>query len=306
MTDYKNKNFTYNKFGCFTIAREGVNFIHQKGFGEDADEVLANSTSFGDPQPESIKLFRVKGDFYLSMTLFDRELDKGRGLIVGLNSTKTKNIEILQLLTGLKDKVSSIETFNDFSKTDSLTVPYRDLEPVTVNTKIPKIDGILFAILTQMPLIILGSHNEVLSYLHYFVSFLPTWCLQNFSFVTQSSNLTEDVTLIGVPPTNDNLQTIERNQSEVQTIFDVAKMKVLAPFTSNFCRKLAKKVKYAKKEEILADLKHLYELIKTYENISTIEEAVEKLNIHNDDAQFFLAVKSALKGKPIDPNSIKS
>ncbi|MFX0094707.1 MAG: hypothetical protein ACFFBD_23425 [Candidatus Hodarchaeota archaeon] len=291
---------TFDIFGHFIISRKTIEFINQQGFGDQADSILANVVPFGDPQPLSIKLSIFQNHYYICLTRFDRERDVGRGIIIDCTSISSDHtFQRERLFPELKNILSSDERFNDSSRKKSLTLTPAKLEKLPLNFDIPNLDGFLFAILTHMPIILVGTHQEILVLFQMFAEVLPPRAIQNLTYVTQSASLAENVKVVGLPPKNANLKVIQRKNNLTVTVVFISQKKVFAPFTSKLCQKLANALRQNKFNQASMLLIEFLELVEHHTEVNSEKDAMVMLNLNYSDAKLFLGIKNALAGNPM-------
>ena len=292
-----------SKFGFIRITRDEVVFVSSHNLEENNDIILANCMPFGHPQKESVKFIDINQQYYLCFLKFDLKKDKGYGLIVQTDINFYDKIKIHQIYPGLRSLISSEKEFEKNSKLTSLIIPKQEIVVEKFEFKINNLDGILFSIFTRSPIVMVGTHEEILKYYSQFNSFLPKWVVTGFTFVSQTGSLNENVSVIGISPKEEVIKGLQRIGSPKRTIILIEQNKTFSSYTSNYCRKLAKALNNNDYPEFYLLMDDLFKKVKQYD-FDTIQQASDSLKVGIDDAKLLYAMKQALSGNPINPEEI--
>ncbi|NHJ05581.1 MAG: GTP-binding protein [Candidatus Heimdallarchaeota archaeon] len=298
------QNIFINNFGFFEISREKIQFIVNQGFGSLEEKILAEAIPFGEPCSRSIKLSKIEDDFFLCISRFDLEKDLGQGIIFRYVFPNL-NFAVKEFVVNrLFEIISSQELLNEIVKENILHFKTKKINSVFRNFELPNFDGIIFSILTQIPIIVFGENEEIMDFLSMLIRILPNWALNKYTFVTQTTSFAENVTMIGLRPTIENLEMIERRNDTHLPVIHLTKNKVFAPFTSKICIDFAKEMEKRSDKSSKKILDDLYELISGNSDINSVSEVISRLNLKYNDAQLFIGIKKAQEGKPINPREI--
>ena len=289
------------QFGLFTISRQKIDFIHKINLGEFDEHILANSLPFGEPPNKSFKFSTVNGEKYLCYSQFNPKSDEGRGILINISFKKDLLKQTMRILSSLEDIVLSNEIFNNLFQSKKISIIIKEFNFLRMQPKNNHLDGILFALLAHTPLTIIGTHEQVIYFLNYFIEILPSWITDSYTFITQTNSLSENVKIVGLKPKTSILKNIENEKAFGRTIVCLDKEKVFAPFTSQFCRKSALLLKEDNFESFKNNLNEFHQLILQNSSIKNVDEAMKDLSLDFDNAQLFIALKAVMDGAPIDP-----
>lgn len=292
-----------SKFGFIRITRDEVVFVSCQNLEENNDIILANCMPFGHPQKESVKFTDINNQLYLCFSKFDMKKDRGYGLIVQTDSNFYDKIKIHQIYPGLRSLIETEKEFEKNSKLTSLIVPKLELVTEKLDIKINNLDGILFSIFTRKPIVLVGTHEEILKYYSQFNTILPKWVTVGFTFVSQTGSLNENVRVIGISPKEEIIKGLQRIGSPNRTIIFIEQNKTFSSHTSNYCRKLAKALNDNDHQEFYLLMDELFKKVRQY-NFNTIHQASESLKIGLDDTKLLFAMKEAISGNPVNPEEI--
>ncbi|HUU77174.1 MAG TPA: ADP-ribosylation factor-like protein [candidate division Zixibacteria bacterium] len=298
------QNIFINNFGFFEITRDKVQFTVNQGFGSLEEKILAEAIPFGEPCSKSIKLSKIEDEFYLSISRFDFDKDLGYGIIFRYVFPNL-NFAVKEFVVNrLFEIISSQELLNEIAKENILHFKTKKVDSIFRNFELPNLDGIIFSILTQIPIIVFGENEEIMDFLMMLIRILPNWALNKYTFVTQTTSLTENVTMIGLKPTEENLEMIERRNDPHLPVIHLTKNKVFAPFTSKICIDFAKEIEMKSDRSSTKILDDFYELITSNNDIDSVSVVISRLNLKYNDAQLFIGIKKAQEGEPINPREI--
>ncbi len=296
-------NIPISKFGFIRITRDEVVFVSSQNLDENKDIILANCMPFGHPQKESFKFVEINRQLYLCFSKFDLKKDKGYGLIIQTDSNFYDKVKIHQIYPGLRSLINTEKEFEKNSKLKSLIIPKMELVTEKLDLIINNLDGILFSILARTPIILVGTHEEVLKYYGMFNSFLPKWITAGFTFVSQTGSLSENVDVVGISTKEEIIQGIQRIGSPKRTIIFIDQNRTFSPNTSSYCRKFAKTLNDNDFSRFYLKMDKLFHMVKQYD-FETVLKASEKLKIGIDDAKLLHAIKHAQSGNPLKPDEI--
>ena len=292
-----------SKFGFIKISRDEVVFVNCQNMEENPNIILANCLPFGDPQKEAVKFVEINGQHYLCFSKFNLKKDIGFGLIIQMDKKFYAKIKIHQLYPSLKSLIETEKKFEKNSKTTSLIIPKKELVVEKLDLKINNLDGVLFSIFARTPIVLVGTHMEVLKYYGLFNTILPKWVTTGFTFVSQTGSLSENVDVIGISPNEAIIKGLQRMGSPNKTIVFLKQNKSFSPNTSNICRKLAKTLNDNNLSDFYLQMDELLSIVKQFD-YETVQQASDSLKIGIDDAKLFFAVKQAQMGNPIKPKEI--
>ena len=167
-------------------------------------------------------------------------------------------------------------------------------------------DGIIFTLLVGAPLYVLTEQKNIITYLKRFQDLFPLKVSNKTTVVSYSNSFKENVSMIGMKPTPDNLTSLEKQKSLTNTIWYIEKEKVFATFTSNLTQKWAKLLDHNKDLEFKNELLNFCKKIESNLDLETTEEVVEKLGLSLNDAQLFIGLKSLLSWERKDIKTISN
>jgi len=292
-----------SKFGFIRITRDEVVFVSSQNLEDNKDIILANCMPFGHPQKESFKFVEINRQLYLCFSKFDLKKDKGYGLIIQTNSKFYGKVKIHQIYPGLRSLINTEKEFEKNSKLKSLIIPKMELVTEKLDLIINNLDGILFSLFTRTPIVLVGTHNEVLKYYGIFNTILPKWITVGFTFVSQTGSLNENVDVVGISPKDEIIKGLQRIGSPKKTIIFIDQNRTFSPNTSSYCRKLAKTLNDNDFSSFYLKMDKLFSMVKQYD-YETIQQASDTLKIGIDDAKLLHAMKQAQSGNPLKPDEI--
>ncbi|MHA1126720.1 MAG: hypothetical protein ACTSO7_06125 [Candidatus Heimdallarchaeota archaeon] len=292
-----------SKFGFIRLTRDEVVFVSSQNLEENKDIILANCMPFGHPQKESVKFVEINRQLYLCFSKFNFKNDNGYGLIVQTDSNFYDKVKIHQIYPGLRSLISTEKEFEKNSKLQTLIIPRKELITEKLDLIINNLDGILFSIFARTPIVLVGTHEEVLKYYGMFNTLLPKWVVVGFTFVSQTGSLSENVSVIGISPKDEIIKGLQRIGSPKRTIIFIRQNKTFSPNTSNYCRKLAKTLNDNDFSRFYLKMDKLFSMVKQYD-YESVQQASDTLKIGIDDAKLLYAMKQAQSGNPIKPDEI--
>ena len=290
--------FIFKSFGLFEISRDSVNYIKEKNLGKDSENILANATPFGIPFENVFKISIINNDNYFSLLKFNPGTDKGKGIIIKLTNEFLEKYPT-SLLVDIIDEFVDDETDLDEIK---ITIKERRIDEI--DPHIPNLDGIIFTLLVGAPLYILTEQKNIIRYFKRFQDLFPLKVSNKATVVSYSNSFKENVSMIGMRPTTDNLSSLEKQKSITNTIWYIEKGKTFATFTSNLTQRWARLLDQNKDHEFKNELIDFCNKIDSNSNLETTEEVVQKMGLSLNDAQLFIGLKSLLKGQRKDITKI--
>ena len=294
------ENFLFKSFGLFEISRDSVKFIKEKNLGKDSETILANATPYGMPFEDVFKISIINKASYFSYLKFNSGSDKGKGIILKLTEEFLEKYPTSILV----DKVKSIVEKGE--NLDEVQISIQEHKVEEINPNIPNLDGIIFTLLVGAPLYVLTEQKNIITYLKRFQDLFPLKVSNKTTVVSYSNSFKENVSMIGMKPTSDNLTSLEKQKSLTNTIWYIEKEKVFATFTSNLTQKWAKLLDHNKDLEFKNELLNFCKKIESNPDLETTEEVVEKLGLSLNDAQLFIGLKSLLSWERKDIKTISN
>lgn len=299
ITENETKSFTFTSFGFFDISRNSVKYTKERNLGNDSENILANATPFGIPFDNVFKISLINGVVYFTILKFNSKTDTGNGLIIRLTEEFLSKhptsllIENMEELYSLGTEIDKIE----------ITCKLTKIEEVDEN--IPNLDGIIFTLLVGGPIYALSDQKTIIKYFKRFQDLFPLKISNKATIVSNSNSFKENVSMIGMEPTSNNLASLEKLKSITNTIWYIEKEKVFATFSSNLTKHWAKLVDQNKDEEFKKALLDFCDLIEKNPDLENTQDVVGNLSLSLNDAQLFIGLKNLLQGERKDLNNIE-
>ena len=252
------------------------------------------------PFEDVFKISIINKASYFSYLKFNSGSDKGKGIILKLTEEFLEKYPTSILV----DKVKSIVEKGE--NLDEVQISIQEHKVEEKNPKNPNLDGIILTILVGAPLYVLTEQKNIITYLKRFQDLFPLKVSNKTTVVSYSNSFKENVSMIGMKPTSDNLTSLEKQKSLTNTIWYIEKEKVFATFTSNLTQKWAKLLDHNKDLEFKNELLNFCKKIESNPDLETTEEVVEKLGLSLNDAQLFIGLKSLLSWERKDIKTISN
>ena len=288
----------FESFGIFEISRDSVKFSKERGLGPNSETILANAIPYGVPFENVFKISIINKEVYFSYLKFNSGDDKGIGIIIKLTDDFLSKYPSSVLIE------NSDELLNTGSNLEEIKITISEIKVDEVNPNIPNLDGIIFTLLVGAPLYVLTDQKNIKKYFKRFQDLFPLKVSNKATVVSYSNSFKENVSMIGMVPTPQNLTSLEKIKSITNTIWYIEKEKVFATFSSNLTQRWAKMLDQNKDQMFKDELLGFCTKIETNESLETTQDVVEKLGLSLNDAQLFIGLKSLLKGERKDINKI--
>ena len=290
--------FSFPSFGIFEISRESVKFTKESNLGSDPENILANATPFGIPFENVFKISIINKEIYFSYLKFNSGDDKGKGIIIKLTDDFLSKYPTSSLIESVEELVIN----GDNIKEIKISIKERKVDEIDPN--IPNLDGIIFTLLVGAPLYVLTDQKNIKLYFKRFQDLFPLKVSNKATVVSYSNSFKENVSMIGMVPTKENLTSIEKIRSITNTIWYIEKEKVFATFSSNLTQRWAKLLDQNEDQKFKDELLEFCSKIEMNQNLENTQAVVENLGLSLNDAQLFIGLKSLLKGERKDITKI--
>ncbi|MFX0092248.1 MAG: hypothetical protein ACFFBD_10840 [Candidatus Hodarchaeota archaeon] len=273
-------------WGLFEITRKEVQFSRVYGI-ENNPKLLARILPYGIPVDQTIKFVIEDKINYLSYLEMQESVPKGIIFVFNSSNPLEAIFVFIPKMTDVLRNPPSTES------TLELDVEERVPKPV----KITNLDKGIFSILASLPVVILGESKEILNILNMLFYSFPVEIRQKFTFVSQSSSLSENVRIIGMPYTEETSNKLDQEKGKF-TIFHLGD-RVYGEHSSQLCKKIALLIQegeYEQSKNILADF---YQLIQESDELPSALEFSRQYNLHLSNAQLALMMRANHFGKAI-------
>lgn len=294
----ESETITFESFGIFEISRDSVKFTKEHNLGSQSETILANTTPFGVPFENVFKISIINKEIYFSYLKFNSGDDKGKGITIKLTDEFLSKYPTYLLIENMDDLITK------GNELDELKIAIKESKVDEIDPNIPNLDGIIFTLLVGGPLYVLTDQKNIKAYFKRFQDLFPLKVSNKATVVSYSNSFKENVSMIGMTPTQENLASLEKIKSITNTIWYIEKQKVFATFTSNLTQRWAKLLDQNKDHTFKNEVLDFCTKIEENINLSTTQEVVEKLDLSLNDAQLFIGLRSLLLGERKDITKI--
>lgn len=290
--------FIFSSFGIFEISRDSVKFTKEHELGPDSETILANATPYGVPFENVFKISIINKEIFFSYLKFNSGDDKGKGIIIKLTNDFLSKYPTSMLSENMEELIAT------GSEVEELKISIKEKMVDEIDPNIPNLDGIIFSLLVGAPLYVLTAQKNIKAYFKRFQDLFPLKVSNKATVVSYSNSFKENVSMIGMNPTAENLSSLEKIKSVTNTIWYIEKQKVFATFTSNLTQRWAKLLDQNKDQMFKDEVIEFCNKIEVNSNLETTQSVVEKLNLSLNDAQLFIGLRSLLRGERKDITKI--
>lgn len=274
-------------WGLFEISRTNVKFNRVYGIDEDAT-LLTKVLPFGSPLGQSIKYVQVDNRAYLTYLKMNGQSGKGITLSFDLDNIPDNFLEFTPKMATLLDDPPSSDILE-------LELQKIQIEPI----RIRDFDIAVFSLLSRFRTIILGDEDEIMKIISAICVSTPNEMKKRLLFVSQSTSLSENVKIIGMPFSDEVLSELDEYKGNYTII--ILGDRVYGQFTSKLCKKVADHARKGEYDTIKELLNDFYELARDSNELPPALEFANKSNLHLSDAQLALIIRAGLFGKKL-PN----
>ncbi|MFX0094358.1 MAG: hypothetical protein ACFFBD_21655 [Candidatus Hodarchaeota archaeon] len=269
-----------DKWSLFEISREKINFT--RGYGLDHNfELLTQILPVGSAPGQSVKCAMVDNIVFFSYLKMNGQ--KGVGITLGFGPEEIPNTYL-----GFLPKMKS---FLETNPPDSAPL---DINPEKISLppsiKIRDFDSAIFSLVTGFPTVILGNEAEILELMQVIDFSIPQELRARFRFVTQSTSLSENVNIIGMPFSEEVLS--ELNVSKGKYTIVVLGDRTYGQLSSKLCKKIANHLVKGEYNQISDLLLDFYQLATESDELLPSLTFADKYRLHLSDAQLALILRA--------------
>ncbi|MFX0094092.1 MAG: hypothetical protein ACFFBD_20305 [Candidatus Hodarchaeota archaeon] len=281
----------FDKWAFIDISRDSVNFSQVYGVEINSDS-LAKILPFSSSQNESLKYILIDDMVYFTYQRMNGQTGKGIVLVF-------EPANVPDNLLGLVPEIAKrIDTPLSES---SLVLTAHDIRPEPIQLK--AFDIAIYSLLARVPTIIVGDQEEVLKIFNAIFISIPQEFKKGLSFVSQSTSLSENVNLIGMPFSDEVLREISASRGKYTTL--VLGDRVYGQYSSQFSKKLASLASMGQYNRIKNLLEEFWQIITESDNFPSTLDFATKNGLHLSDAQLALIMRANYFGKDVPQGLLK-
>ncbi len=277
-----------DKWGYFEVTRKKIHFLKQKGIS-DGSGLLKHILPFGNPEGKSVKYIVYNSKIFFTLLLMDRAEGEGHGLTLAFEPD-TIDFNPISLIQGMEDILSKGEP-----EQAELEIEQKEREPKKIAIK--NFDSAIFSLLARQRTVLLGDHDQIIEMLNAICCSIPQSMFKRLEFVSQSTSLSENVNIIGMPLSDTVLSELEVTKGQYTLVF--IGDKVYGQFSSKFTQKIEHLIKEGKFETVRIMLKDFYTIVRDDDSLPSALEFVDKTGLHLSDAQLALIMRANYFDKEI-------
>ncbi|MFX0094812.1 MAG: hypothetical protein ACFFBD_23960 [Candidatus Hodarchaeota archaeon] len=267
-----------DKWALFDVSRKSVRFTLTNGVKGNSN-LLTQILPFGSSPGEALKYVLIDDVAYFSYLKMNGET--GKGIVLVFDSMETP-----ENLLGLVPELTS--TLITPPSETILTLEGGKVQPEPITLR--GFDYAIFSLLTQSPIIAIGTQAEILRLLTAISFSTPQDLKTGLSFVSQSTSLSENVNLIGMPLSKEVLEQVDATKGKYTIV--LFGDRVYGRYSSQLTKKIGKLAKtghYRQIKQLLADFWQI--VIQTDEITSALDFAANN-SLHLSDAQLALIMRA--------------
>ncbi|MFX0095037.1 MAG: hypothetical protein ACFFBD_25095 [Candidatus Hodarchaeota archaeon] len=275
------------KWGLFEISRENIRFTRVYGLNQNS-KLLTEVLPFGSVPGQSIKC--TIADDMICFSYLRMNGQKGIGITLAFDLEAIPD----NVLGFLPEMMSVLESSPP--ELAPLDINPRKIAP-PASIQIKNFDSAIFSFITGFPTVILGNEDEILELIFAMSASLPKKMRARFWFVTQSTSLSENVNIIGMPFSTDILSELSEARGKYTVV--VLGDHVYGQFSSQLCKKMAFHAEKGQYEQIKDLLTDFYELVRDSEELPSALKFAHQHGLHLSDAQLALIMRARYFGKEV-------
>ncbi|MFX0093103.1 MAG: hypothetical protein ACFFBD_15200 [Candidatus Hodarchaeota archaeon] len=278
------------KWGLFEISRESVKFSHIYGIADDP-ELLTKVLPFGQPLGVSVKYVAVNEVIYFSYLKMNEE--EGRGIVFAFDQEE----KIPDNYLGFLPKMM---TFLDSPPPKaSLEIEPQEIQAEPI--QIRDFEIAIFSILGGLRTIILGEEGDIMKIISAICLTTPYQMKTRLRFVSQSTSLSENVNIIGMPFSEEVLSELDGSKGKYTIL--ILGDRVYGQYSSKICKTTANLAKKGDFGSIKTLLEEFVQIAVESGDLPPALDFANQTGLHLSDAQLALIIRAGVFGKKV-PNGI--
>ncbi|MFX0091897.1 MAG: hypothetical protein ACFFBD_09060 [Candidatus Hodarchaeota archaeon] len=275
----------FDKWALFDVSRKSIHFTHTNGV-QDNSNLLTQILPFGSSPGEALKYVLIDDMAYFSYLKMNGET--GKGIVLAFEPN-----EIPDNLLGLVPELTPILT----TPPSEVVLTLRSAEVQPEPIKLRGFDTAIFSLLTHRPVVVIGTQVEILRLLTAISFSIPQDLKTGLSFVSQSTSLSENVNLIGMPLLKEVLEQIDATKGKYTIV--LFGDRVYGPYRSQITKKIADHAGKGQYDQIKQLLTDFWQIVIKTDELSPALDFAANNSLHLSDAQLALIMRAKHFGKVV-------